>query len=238
MSCTETVKPTNSSLAHDPCHADEEHHTPNVQHASDLRRGRMALGLNADNQAKPFSQTWKYVISTSEWCVQNGMTPTDAANTLKLRLDFFFPSPWYGIWLLCSSDKVEMRLMLLTRGSMACTCQNKKKNGDKTQRLFEHLTSRALAESIPCSPSHKQRIFKAGLHSNGLVRFPYEVSIFYSFAIWFALVSRYQWLNKAKSNAGWGRGEAEYELVRLLKIEQWKKYKRTFARCMWKHSCH
>lgn len=43
MSCTETAKPTNSSLAHDPCHADEEHHTPNVQHAADLRRGRMAV---------------------------------------------------------------------------------------------------------------------------------------------------------------------------------------------------
>lgn len=43
MGCTETAKPTNSSLAHDPCHADEEHHTPNVQHAADLRRGRMAV---------------------------------------------------------------------------------------------------------------------------------------------------------------------------------------------------
>lgn len=31
---------TNSSLTHYPWHADEEHHTPNVQHAADLERER------------------------------------------------------------------------------------------------------------------------------------------------------------------------------------------------------
>lgn len=30
---------TNSSLTHDPCHADEEHHSPDVQHAADLQEG-------------------------------------------------------------------------------------------------------------------------------------------------------------------------------------------------------
>lgn len=29
---------TNSSMTHNPGHADEKHHTPNVQHAADLQR--------------------------------------------------------------------------------------------------------------------------------------------------------------------------------------------------------
>lgn len=34
------VPPTNASLPHDPGHSDEEHHTPNVQHAAYLWKGR------------------------------------------------------------------------------------------------------------------------------------------------------------------------------------------------------
>lgn len=33
------VPPTNASLPHDPGHSDEEHHTPNVQHAAYLWKG-------------------------------------------------------------------------------------------------------------------------------------------------------------------------------------------------------
>lgn len=74
---------TNSSLTHDPGHADEEHHTPDVQHAADLQEGRKQKGSmqiehqesrreGLTNQIK--SKTWLVTVRGN--CLQNKMFTT------------------------------------------------------------------------------------------------------------------------------------------------------------------
>lgn len=48
---------TNSSLTYDPWHADEEHHTPDVQHAADLHREGLLVWVGAGSD-----QPEKYLV--------------------------------------------------------------------------------------------------------------------------------------------------------------------------------
>lgn len=143
------------------------------------------LGFNADNQAKPFPPKPENVkIYTPQWCVAFGMewclmsdmtwTLSDAPNTLNrvlISFFFFFASIaliWYLVFVFEWVLWVEMRMMLLTRGSMVCTCQNKKKwqNPEITLALNKSSVSwKHTLLTLSCS------------------------LFFRSFVIWFALVT-------------------------------------------------